>query len=186
MAGSGGALATHYARALADAVFAPESGLSPEEAVDQLRSADWLISGSADLKKALLSPAVNKRQKSAVVSKLAEELGLHRLVRNFLLVIVSHRRLYDISGIRQQFEAVVDERLGWIPADVTSAQELSPEHKEEIERALGSKLGKFIRPNYRVDPGLLAGLRSRVASKEYDVSLRGQLESMRHRLAAGL
>src|SRR3954468_18786095 len=97
---NGGALAKHYARALADAVFAPDSGLSPEDAVDQMRSVESLISGSAELKRALLSPAVNKRQKSAVVSKLADELGLHRLVRNFLLVIVSHRRLYDVSGIR--------------------------------------------------------------------------------------
>jgi len=181
-----GALATHYARALADAVFAPESGLSPEDALDQMRSVDSLLSGSAELKRALLSPAVNKRQKSAVISKLADELGLNRLVRNFLLVIVSHRRVHELSGIRQQFEAVIDERLGWLPADITSAQELSSGQMEEIERALGSKLGKFIRPNYRVDPGLLAGLRARVASKEYDVSLRGQLESMRQRLAAGL
>ena len=181
-----GALATHYARALAEAVFAPDSGLSPDEAVNQMRSVDSLISGSPDLKRALLSPAVNKRQKSAVVSKLADELGLNRLVRNFLLVIVSHRRVHEISGIRQQFEAVIDERLGWVPADITSAQELTPEQKGEIERALGSKLGKFIRPNYRVDSGLLAGLRARVASKEYDASLRGKLEGMRQRLSAGL
>jgi F-type H+-transporting ATPase subunit delta len=181
-----GALATHYARALADAVFGPEAGLSPQDAVDQMRSVDSLISGSAELKGALLSPAVNKRQKSAVVSRLADELGLHRLLRNFLLVIVSHRRIHEMSGIRQQFEAVVDERLGWMPADITSAQELSPEQKQKIEEALGSKLGKFIRPNYQVDPGLLAGLRARVASKEYDASLRGKLEGMRQRLAAGL
>jgi F-type H+-transporting ATPase subunit delta len=151
-----------------------------------MRSVDSLISGSAELKRALLSPAVNKRQKSAVLSKLAEELGLNRLVRNFLLVIVSHRRVGEMSGIRQQFEAAVDERLGWIPADITSAQELTPEQKGEIEQALGSKLGKFIRANYQVDSGLLAGLRARVASKEYDASLRGKLEGMRQRLAAGL
>ena len=181
-----GALATHYARALADAVFAPNSGLSPEDAVGQMASVDSLISGSPELKRALLSPAVNKREKSAVISKLADEVGLNRLVRNFLLVIVSHRRVHEISGIRQEFQAVVDERLGWVPADITSAQELTPEQKGEIERALGSKLGKFIRANYRVDSGLLAGLRARVASKQYDASLRGKLESMRQRLAAGL
>jgi F-type H+-transporting ATPase subunit delta len=181
-----GALATHYAKALADAVFAADSGLSPEDAVSQLRSADSLISDSADLKRALLSPAVNKRQKSAVISKLADGLALNRLVRNFLLVIVSHRRVHELSGIRHEFEVVVDQRLGWIPADITSAQELTPEQKSEIEQALGSKLGKFIRANYQVDSGLLAGLRARVASKEYDASLRGKLESMRQRLAAGL
>ena len=181
-----GALATHYARALADGVFREGSGLSPTEAIDQMRSAESLISGSVELKRALLSPAVNKRQKSAVISKLSEELGLHRLLRNFLLVVVSHHRLNELAGIRQQFEAVVDERLGWIPAAITSAQELRPDQKEQIERVLGIKLGKFIRPNYQVDAGLLAGVRARVASKEYDASLRGKLESMRQTLAAGL
>ena len=181
-----GALATHYARALADAVLAANSGLSPSDAVDQMRSAESLISGSADLKLALLSPAVNKRQKSAVVSKLAEELGLHRLLRNFFLVVVSHRRVHELAGIRQQFEALIDERLGWVPADIRSAQELTPQQKEQIERTLGTKLGKFIRPNYQVDAGLLAGIRARVASKEYDASLRGKLEGLRQRLAAGL
>src|SRR4051794_15722874 len=181
-----GALASHYARALADAVFAPGADLKPELAVDQMRSIASLISGSPELKRALLSPAVNKRQKAAVISKLADDLNLHRLLRNFLLVIVSHRRISEIENIRGEFEVVVDQRLGWVPADITSAQELSSPQKEELERTLGSKLGKFIRPHYQVDPNLLAGVRARVASKEYDATLRGKLEGMRQRLAAGL
>jgi len=44
-----GALASHYADALADAVFAPNSGLKPEDAVQQLRAVDELISGSQQL-----------------------------------------------------------------------------------------------------------------------------------------
>jgi F-type H+-transporting ATPase subunit delta len=180
------ALASHYAHALADAVFAPNSGLAPEEAVQQMSAAESLISGSRELGLALLSPAINKTRKAAVVSKLSEELGLHRLVRNFLLVVVSHRRTKELAGIRQGFEAEVDQRLGWLPADIASAQELSPQQKEELERTLGTKFGKFIRANYRVDPDLLAGIRVRVGSKEYDASLRGKLEGMRQKLTAGL
>ena len=180
-----GALATHYAHALTEAVFAENSGISPQDAVDQMRSVDQLIAGSEQLKMALLSPAINKQRKAAVVSKLGEELGLHRLLRNFLSVIVSHRRTKELSGIRQQFEAAVDERLGWVPAEITSAAELDAQEKEQIERALGAQLGKFIRPHYEVDPGLLAGIRARVASKEYDATLRGKLEAMRQRLGAG-
>lgn len=178
-----GALATHYARALADVVFAPNSALAPADAVEQLRSLEELISGSKDLERALLSPAVLKSRKEAVVSKLAGELGVHRIIRNFLLVVVSHRRTKELSAMRQQFEAVVDERLGWIPAEITSARELRAANKEQIERALGAKLGKFIRAHYTVDPELLAGVRARVASREYDASLRGRLENMRQRLA---
>ncbi len=178
------ALAGHYASALADAIFAPNSGLQPESAVAQVRDAEGLVSGSKELQLALESPAVSKQHKKAVVAKLADGLGLHRLVRNFLLVVVGHRRTGDLKDIRREFEAEVDRRLGWIPAEITSARELNSGQRQEIERVLGSKLGKFIRADYRVDAGLIGGLRAHVASREYDASVRGKLESMRQRLAA--
>jgi len=178
------ALAPHYARALADAVFGANSGLRPPDAVDQLRAAESLLSSSKQLERAMLSPAVLKTRKQAVISQLADELGLHRIIRNFLLLVVSHRRTKELAAMRREFELVVDQRLGWVPADIASAKELSAAQKQQIERALGTKLGKFIRAHYEVDPALLAGVRARVASKEYDATVRGKLENMRQRLAA--
>ena len=179
-----GALASHYARALADAVFATDSGLRPEDAVKQLRALDELLSGSQQLQRALISPAVNRSRKLAIAKRLAEELAVDRKIRNFLVVLVSHRRTKDLSAIRRSFEEVVDERLGWVPAVVTSAQELTPPQREQIERALGTKLGKFIRAHYNVDQALISGVRARVASREYDATMRGRLESLRRRLAS--
>jgi F-type H+-transporting ATPase subunit delta len=180
------ALAIHYARALADSVFASGSGLEPEEGVRQLRDAESLISGSADLQKALLSPAVTKSRKMAVLAGLAGELKLDRLIRNFLLVVVSHRRTRELSKIRAEFERVVDERLGWIPAEIASSRDLTAEQRSRIEGALAASLGKRIRAHYRTEPGLLGGVRARVASREYDATLRGKMESMRRRLAGSL
>lgn len=180
------ALSAHYAQALADAVFRPNAGLSPEDAVQQFRDAEGLISGSKQLLLALLSPAVNKGKKQAILAKLGNEMQLHRLVRNFLLVVVSHRRIADLKAMRESFEEAVDTRLGWMRAEIASAHEIAPAQREEIERALGSQLGKFIRATYVVDPSLIGGVRARVASKEYDASVRGKLESMRQRLAANL
>lgn len=179
-----GALAAHYARALADAVFAPNSGFRAEDAVQQVRAVDDLVSGSVQLQRALISPAVNKDRKSAIVNRLAGEMGVNRKIRNFLLVLVAHRRMKELSAIRRSFEEIVDARLGWIPADIASAQELNPQQRQSIERALGAKLGKFIRANYRVDPALIGGIRARVASREYDATVRGRLEHLRQRLAA--
>ncbi|MBV9302299.1 MAG: ATP synthase F1 subunit delta [Acidobacteriaceae bacterium] len=178
------ALATHYARALADAVFAPRSGLSPQEAVAQLGAAESLVSGSRQLQVALLSPAVSKTRKQAVISRLADEMKFHRIIRNFLLVVARHRRIRELSGIGKSFASIVDERLGWIPAEIVSAKELTAEQREQIERALGTKIGKFIRAHYKVDPALLGGIRADVASRQYDASLRGRLETMRQRLEA--
>ena len=180
------ALAHHYAEALADAVFAAGSELTPEDAGKQLASAASVIGESQDLQKALLSPAVNRTRKQAVVGKLADQLGVHRLIKNFLLVVASHRRIRELTAMQRSFDLIVDERTGWLPAAITSAHELSPEQRETLERALGSKLGKFIRAHYQIDPSVIGGIRAHVASKEYDATVRGRLESMRSHLVSHL
>ncbi len=180
------ALAVHYARALADAVFAAHSGLKPEEAVQQLRDAEALLASSGDLRKVLLSPAVPKSRKVALVMALAEKLGLHRIIKNFLLVVIAHRRTRELGKMRAEFERVVDDRLGWISAEIESARELTGEQRQQIERALGARFGKYIRAHYRVDPNLLGGVRARVASREYDATLRSKLETMRYQLMGSL
>jgi F-type H+-transporting ATPase subunit delta len=177
------ALSVHYAAALANSVFGPNAGLSPEEAMAQLRLAEGLLTESKQLEHALLSPAVGKASKKIVIEKLSTEMGLHRLIRNFLLVVVTHRRTRELPAMRRAFEAAVDERLGWVPAEIASAKALDGEQKKEIERALEAKLGKSIRANYQVDPALIGGIRARVAAREYDATVKGKLESMRQRLA---
>jgi F-type H+-transporting ATPase subunit delta len=177
------AVSAHYANALADAVFRPDTGLSPPEAVTQLRDIALTIHESKALQGVLLSPAVSRARKTAVVSKLADAMQLHRLLRNFLLVVSSHRRISEMNQIAASFESVVDDRMGFVPADIASAAELNAEQRERIERALGANLGKYIRAQYRVEPELLGGVLARVASREYDATLRGRLDSMRYRLA---
>ncbi len=51
---------------------------------------------------------------------------------------------------------------------------------------LGTKLGKYVRAHYQIDPALIGGVRARVASKEYDATVRGKLEGLRQRLAANV
>jgi F-type H+-transporting ATPase subunit delta len=177
------ALSIHYADALADAVFAPNSGISPQDAITQLRLAESVFASSKPLEHALLSPAVSKPRKKAVVEKLASQMALHRLLHNFLLVVVTHRRTRELHAMLRSFEAAVDARLGWVPAEIASAKELTNEQKKNIEDTLAAKLGKSIRTNYRVDPTLIGGVRARLASREYDASIKGKLESMRQRLA---
>ena len=179
-----GALSAHYADALAEAVFKPDSGIEPKEAVKQLQEAEEMISGSKDLQVVLLSPAISKTRKIALFSQFSEKMGLHRTIRNFLSVVIAHRRTHKLRAMRQSFETVVDERLGWIRAEIASAHELTPQQKQEVEKALGEKIGKFIRAEYTVDPSLLGGIRARVKSRQYDATLLGKLECMRQRLHA--
>jgi F-type H+-transporting ATPase subunit delta len=180
------ALSDHYAQALADAVFAEGSDLAPEEAIKQLAAAVDLLNSSDQLRLVLLSPAVPRAKKTQIVGELLDERGVHRLIRNFLMVIVEHRRTAELDRIKSSFEEAVDVRQGFVRAEIVSAHELNEAQRQEVLHALGTKAGKFIRPVYKIDKNILGGVIARLGSKEYDGSLLGRLEAMRRRLTPAI
>ena len=177
------ALSVHYAQALADAVFSSNSGLDPEEARKQLAMAVNIIDSSEELRRVLVSPAVPRRKKTELIGKLLDEYGLNRLVRNFVMVVVEHRRVAELHRILDGFDQALDNRQGYVRAEIVSADELTDVQRQEILHALGTASGKFIRPVYKVDKSILGGVIARFGSKEYDGSLVGRLEAMRRRLS---
>ena len=177
------AVARRYAHALLDVVS--ESPVKPEEVVSQIASVEALISGSEDLRHALQTPAIPGSRKRAVLAKLAGPLGLAPLVRNFIFVVTDHRRIADLSQIREAFEEFADQRMGFVRAGVTSAQKLDDKQSRALEAELERLTGKRVRVQYGVDPTLVGGATARIGCTVYDGSVHGQLLSMRRKLTQG-
>jgi F-type H+-transporting ATPase subunit delta len=178
------AVAARYANALADVVTAPASALSPEKAAAELRAFEAVLKDSAELHNALVTPAVPGSRKKAVVGRIAGLLGISRISRNFLFVLVDHRRIAALSAIIPQFEEVLDERLGYARAEVSSAAGLDEEQGTALNAELERLTGKRIRMRFTVDPALIGGAAARIGSTLYDGSVRGQLASLGRRLSA--
>jgi F-type H+-transporting ATPase subunit delta len=176
------AVASKYARALGDLVLDPARGLEPQTAVGELAALERMVTGSAELRNVLLSPAVTPPRKRAVVARLAGGLGVSRLVVNFVYVIIDHRRTAMLSEIRQAFQALIDERTGSVEAGVTAARQLAAGERENVEAGLGRLTGKKVRCKFSVDESLIGGLVARIGSTIYDGSVKGQLEALRRRL----
>jgi F-type H+-transporting ATPase subunit delta len=170
------AVSTRYARALVEVVTEPGSGIEPQVALEQLRQVAAMISGSEDLRNALLSPAVSPSRKRAVVAKL---IDVHAKIRNFLYVVIDHRRVHEIPSMVEAFDVLLDEHLGFVRAEVSSAKPLNDGQKSALETQLTRMAGKKAKLKYQTDPGLVAGVVARVGSKVYDGSVRGQLERLR-------
>ncbi len=176
------AVASKYARALADLAADPARGLDPQTAVGELATMEHLVASSADLRNVLLSPAVPPARKRAVIARLAGELNVSRLVRNFLYVILDHRRTAMLPEIRQAFQSIIDERTGWLEAEVTAARELGGGERETVALRLGRLTGKKVRCKFARNESLIGGMVARIGSTIYDGSVRGQLEALRLRL----
>ena len=176
------AAASRYARALVDVVTEPVSTLKPEDAVAQLRAIEELIAASEELRTAMITPAIQAARKRAAMGKLLDELGASRVLRNFVYVVIDHRRIGLLPEIREAFETLMDERMGFARADVTSAVPLDQSQSTALESVLSRLGGKTIRIRFSVDAALLGGVVARIGSILYDGSIRGQLEQMRREL----
>lgn len=176
------AVVHRYASALADVVLGPGSGVDPAQAVDQLRSFADAVASSPDLRSVLATPAIPVAKKRAVIKDVAARLGLAAIVRNVVLVINDHGRITALAQILSGFEEILDERLGFVRAEVQSAFELNDKQQGELADQLGRLAGKRVRLRFAVDLNLIGGVTAHIGSKVYDGSVRGQLADIRDRL----
>ena len=174
-------LAQRYASALADVAL--ERG-DAEAAKKELGNFVEMFKASADLRNFLETPAVSRESKQGLIQKLGARMDLSPAVRNFLYVLIDHRRMAMVEEIARAFAEEINARLGVAEAHVTSARDLSASEKKELVEALGRLTGKRVETRYGTDAGLIAGAVVRIGSTIYDGSVREQLNRLRARLEA--
>ena len=92
------------------------------------------------------------------------------------------RRVGTLPSIAQVFHELREEKLGIVPAQVTTAQPLTEEMLTRTKQALQQLTGRRVRLETRVDPELLGGAVTRIGSTIYDGSLRSQLARLRREM----
>ncbi len=173
---------SRYARALVDA--AADMKLDSHAVIQQLCTLVDLVSASPDLRRVWENPAIPSEQKRKLLDAIAAREGTLKPIRNFIAVLIDHRRIAALPEIAKQVELEMDRRLGLAEAEVTSARELSPDERRELESQMERLTGKKVRARYATDGKLLGGAVVRLGSTIYDGSVRGQLEKMKEALSA--
>jgi len=174
---------SRYARAFVDVVV--EKKLDPRKVEDELGAFVRILESVPDLRTVWENPSVDARQKQAVLDQIIARIGGPRMLRNFIAVLIDHRRVAALPEIVRQFELELNERLGLADAVVTSARELSDSEKRVLEARVGQVTGKQVRARYKTDARVLGGAVVKVGSTIYDGSIRGQLEKLKQELSAG-
>ena len=173
---------SRYARAFTDVVLARK--LDAATMRQQLAALVETVKTSSDLRRVWDTPAIPIAQKERLLDALAARLGLAREVRNFAGVLIQHRRIGQLERIARQFEQELNLRLGIAEAEITSARELNPDERRELESRMERMTGKTVVARYTQDRSLLGGAVVRMGSTIYDGSVRGQLQKIREELSA--
>ncbi len=175
-------LTNTYARALADVVF--DRKLDPQKILREMQSLNDLVASSKDLREVWETPSITAEKKRAVLDAIASREGFSKEVRNFVAVLIDHRRINFLAEIAKQFEQELSQRLGFVEAEVTSARELSGPERGVLESEVAKLTGKKVRAQYLRDESLLGGAVVRIGSTIYDGSVNGQLNRIREKIAS--
>jgi F-type H+-transporting ATPase subunit delta len=166
-----------YARAFADVVFA--SHLDPAKTLKEAQDLADLVAASKQLRDVWATPSIPTEQKRAVLDAIVKREGISDPVRNFMAVLMDHRRTSFLAAIVKQFELELDQRMGFAEAQITSSRELNEGERGALESQVQVMVGKKVRARYSRDASLLGGAMVRVGSTIYDGSVAGQLERIR-------
>jgi len=170
-----------YARAFADVVF--DSQLDAARTLEEAQALAELVANNKKLRDVWQTPSIPAEQKRAVLDAIVQREGISRPVRNFVAVLMDHRRISFLAAIVKQFELELDQRMGFAEAQITSARELGESERTALESQIRALVGKKVRARYSRDASLLGGAVVRVGSTIYDGSVEGQLERIRELLS---
>ena len=170
-----------YSRAFADVIF--KSGLNTGKTLEQLHWLSGMLRENPDLRRVWDNPSIAAEQKRAVLDAIAKREGLSRQVRNFVAVLIEHRRTHFFDAIVEQLGHELDARMGFAEAQITTSRDLSEAEKRTLEAQVERLTGKKVRACYSRDSAILGGAVVRVGSTIYDGSVLGQLESIREQIA---
>jgi F-type H+-transporting ATPase subunit delta len=166
-----------YARAFADAVF--DGHHDPGKTLQEAQSVAELVARSKELREVWETPSITAEQKRAVLDAIVARQGISRTVRNFVAVLIDHRRVNFLGPIVKQFEHELDQRMGFAEAEITSAHELDQNDRRMLESQVEKLTGKKARARYSRDESILGGAIVKIGSTIYDGSVKGQLERIR-------
>ena len=171
-----------YARALADVVF--DQHLDPGKTLSEAQSIAQLVAGSQMLREVWDAPSIPADQKRALLDAIVAREGISRPVRNFMAVLMDHRRLKFLEPIVKEFEQELDRRMGFVEAQIVSARELGQTERSMLETQVAKATGLKVRARYSLDDTILGGAIVRVGSTIYDGSVKGQLERIREAISS--
>ena len=150
-----------------------------DEILNDLDAIEKVIKDSSELRYVLRSPLINSDEKLGILIKIFAQSNLNNLTTTFLKVLDNNKRISNLMSIILQFKKINSEKRGDIAANITSANELSENEKNNITNQLKNTLGQKLSLNFDVDQDIIGGLIVKVGSKMIDTSIANKINKLK-------
>jgi len=173
---SGNLVSDRYASALYD--LAAEKKLV-DPVLEDLSNLKNMLKDNKELSLVIKSPLITSIDKLNIFESLLKKINANELTSTFLKVIEKNKRFSNLASIITQFISINSQKRGDVLADITSADELNDEQKNNITNQLKSILGDKLSLSFDVDKNIMGGLIVKVGSKMIDTSLANKINKLK-------
>ena len=174
--------AARYARALLD--VATKESVDLEVIGQEIDRFITFLKGQPVLDRLLMNPAVPVPRKRAAMQEITKLSGFLPVVSKLLVLLADRDRLGLLHDLSATYHELLAERQNVVRAEVTTAEPLSRDQLDAIEKKLASMTGKRVSMTTKVNRDILGGVVARVGGTVYDASIATQLKKIRARLAS--
>ena len=148
--------------------------------VDQIDSEyEQLLADTAEVPEVnlfLAHPLVSRPKKNRLIEQSFPQLPVY--LRNLIRLLIRNGREDYLGLIFEEFLSLRAEEEGVIRVQVATAQEFSSDDRSRLTDRLTEALGRRVKLEERLDPGLLGGVRLEVDGRVIDGTLRAKLEGL--------
>ena len=165
--------AERYSRAL----FEVSSESNELDKVEKdIKNFQSLLNSNLEIKNFIQDPTQTVSDQNKVISFLSKKLEFSKNLNNFFLLLIQKRRIFFIKKINESFLKLCSKKRGEIKASLISSKELSQSDLIEISKDLSQSIGSTIKLDYKVDKGLIGGLKLQLGSFMVDTSIKNKLK----------
>ena len=176
-AGISTGIAGRYATAIFE-LIREDGGLETLER--DVGTIEALLRDSKDFCAMIGSPIYSREAQERAIAAVAGHVGLSNTMTKTLRLMASKRRLFVLPQLAAELRRRIAEERGEITAQVTAAQPLSEDQRRRLSETLKGAVGREVKLNVAVDPGLIGGLVLRVGSRMIDTSIRSKLAALQN------
>jgi F-type H+-transporting ATPase subunit delta len=144
-----------------------------------LQSFAKAIEESEDLRRLIRSPVLSAEQQLPAIGAIIERMRLGGTAGNFIRLVTKKRRLFAVSAMIRAFEALLAERKGIVPAEVTVAEAMPEAMLADLKLALTKSAGKTVSLAVRINPDIIGGMVVKLGHRMIDSSLKTKLNALR-------
>jgi F-type H+-transporting ATPase subunit delta len=169
-------VAGRYAAALFE--LASETGKAEAVSAD-LQRFGAIIEESADLRRLVGSPVFTAEQQQAAVGAILDKAGIGGIAANFIRLVAQKRRLFVLTSMMRAYEALLAEKRGVVPAEVTVAEQMPDQLLADLKATLAKTAGKDVSLAVKINPDIIGGMVVKLGHRMFDASLKTKLNALR-------